>query len=110
MRTYSYSAGDSHGKCRADWGTSSAFLLIRYPNYETQRAKGLRRVSNVRLQIRAEDHHSLGHRQQACRVPEVEHEQGGEVRVPDVVGVVLRVAVFHDLMADLEERFLDLRH
>jgi hypothetical protein len=43
-------------------------------------------------------------------VPEIEHEQRAEIRVPDALRVVRLVASLEQLMADLAKRFLDLRH
>src|SRR4051812_41983626 len=44
----------------------------------------------------------LGDLQQAGGVPEIEHEEGDQVGVANIVGVVLRIAFFHEVTADFE--------
>src|SRR5947207_16000108 len=71
--------------------------LVKMPS--SRRAENDEMLSNT-SQLRAENNDSLGHRQQAGRVPQVEHKQRGQIRVPDVVGIILRVPLFDDVMAD----------
>src|SRR5436190_1538956 len=78
-------------------------LFIRAPHLISTQA-------NTSLQIRSQNHHRLSHRQQAGRVPEIEHEQGDQVGVPDVSGVVLNVVDVDEVVADLEQRLLELCH
>ena len=52
--------------------------------------------------VRPEDDDSLRHRQQPGRVPEIEYEECGQISVSGIVGIVLRITLLNQFVADLE--------